>query len=921
MKIRYLLATCLICAVVGGPAIGQSPIPLTPEQQRMLNMLPPIQREAAIRQLQMYARQRQQVNGQAQPMTREPSRGDLIDSQAPVDQILAELGERDTIKPDDTLVVEIAFPKFPDDAPAEMMLTPREHLLEGLHVAQLDRNGTLSLPGITGIRLAGLKPRQAELRLKAIASLRDMEIKVERLTLEPVGREALKPFGTDIFARDRDRQESLGYGYQARRQMPVPGDYVVGPGDRVRLFVHGKESGQYDLDVTPDGQLLVPNLGPIGVAGLKYSEMKALVEGRIRNQTIGVQATLTISELRSIEVMIVGDVKRPGIHVIDALGTIITALDAAEGPTEVGSLRSIKVLRGGEVFTTADLYQLLLEGKARADLRLEGGDIIFVPPVQARIGVMGEVQRPAWYEITGPTAVGEVIAMAGGLGLGAAPNAIQIERLDETGQLEILDASAGDGPGLQTEVAPGDVVVVAVSPRIPRNAVSLRGHFTLPGNREWRPDLTLADLMPGPNVLKENPDLDYALIVRERADGAGVHIIEFAPREVFTQIGTASSLKLHRRDEILTFGFDDLRGRRALVNPLVTRLTRQAGKGREAAVVRITGAVRAPGSYPVSAGMQLGDLIRAGGGLDESAYLESAEITRFEVADGQIRRTEHLSVALDSIVNGDPVADLELQPHDVLNIKRIPAWTDRGTVTLRGEVRFPGTYPIRSGEMLSTVIERAGGLTDLAFPRAAVFTRETLRRREQEQIDNMIKRLEADVAAAALVGNEGAAQARSMATTLIEQLKSTRAAGRLVIDLNALIASPGDENLDITTHDGDLLVIPQRPQEITVLGEVYFPTSHVYDPDLTGEDYLSRSGGLTFRADDKRVYVVRANGAVETMRKSGFSRRAPAMRPGDTIVVPIDAERVPPMVRLTNISQIVYQLGVAAAAWNTIGVF
>lgn len=338
-------------------------------------------------------------------------------------------------------------------------------------------------------------------------------------------------------------------------------------------------------------------------------------------------------------------------------------------------------------------------------------------------------------------------------------------------------------------------------------------------------------------------------------------------------------------------------------------------------VVQIGGQVAAPGRYPLEDGMRISDLLRAGGGLSASAYTADAEMRRFMIDGTGGRRTDLLTIDIAAVEAGDPAADMLLEPYDYVNVKEVPAWKDQFTVEIVGEVRFPGTYPIRRGETLSAVLARAGGLTDAAFPEGSVFTRERLREREADQLKQFERRLESDLAALGLrtaadpSGNTQ--QAMSVGQSLLEQIRTTEPTGRLVIDLDKLAAS-GPEEYDITLRHGDALYVPRESQEIMVLGEVQYATSHLFSPGQGRDDYIDLSGGLTSNADGKRIYIVRANGAVQASGGSRWFRRGRSdVFPGDTIVVPIQTDRVPTVVQWASITQILYNLAIAVAAVNS----
>jgi protein involved in polysaccharide export with SLBB domain len=378
-----------------------------------------------------------------------------------------------------------------------------------------------------------------------------------------------------------------------------------------------------------------------------------------------------------------------------------------------------------------------------------------------------------------------------------------------------------------------------------------------------------------------------------------------------------SNVNLKPRDRIIVFDVES--GRRQILDPVLDEVRRQSRIDQPQAIVRIDGRVNARGDYPLEPQMRVSDLLRAGGGLQDAAYGSKAELIRYRVID-DLRQTQLLAVDLGAILKGDQSADLVLQPFDFLNVQEVPEWGEQEQIVLDGEVRFPGIYPIQRGETLRSVLDRAGGLTGLAFPEGAVFTRMELQTREQEQIDRLAQRLQGDLAAAALqstaTNQAGAGQALAIGQSLLTQLKDSKAVGRLVIDLDSVLGAPVGSARDVTLREGDHLIIPKQKQEVTVIGEVQNTTSHFYREKLTRDDYIGLSGGATRKADTGRIYIVRADGSVISSESSGWFRRSgqAAMKPGDTIVVPLDTERMPPLVMWQAVTSILYNLSIAAAA-------
>jgi protein involved in polysaccharide export with SLBB domain len=346
----------------------------------------------------------------------------------------------------------------------------------------------------------------------------------------------------------------------------------------------------------------------------------------------------------------------------------------------------------------------------------------------------------------------------------------------------------------------------------------------------------------------------------------------------------------------------------------------QSRLDRPMQIVGVGGRVKAPGRYPLEPGMRVSDLIRAGGSLEEAAYGGEAELTRHRIVDGEYRQIDLVPVDLAAVIRGDVTADIVLESYDYLSVKEMPRWNRAEAVEIVGEVRFPGTYPVKRGETLHSVMQRAGGLTELAFPEGSIFLREDLRRKEQERIAQLATRLESDIAALALQASQAdaqASQALPIGQSLLSELRGTKPVGRLVFDLEKVMASGADSNWDIAMKDGDRIMVPRRAQEVTVLGEVQTLTSHLYRPDLSRDDYIALSGGTTKKADKDRTYVVRADGSVVTSGSRWFGRSGTEIRPGDSIVVPLDAERMRPLPMWAAVTQILYQAAIAVAAVNS----
>jgi len=775
---------------------------------------------------------------------------------------------------------------------------------------RLDRLGRLVLPNQVLIPLAGLTVEEAQERLNADPRMESMSFRVQILPVEPV----LKHFGYDIFT-------TATATFLPATDVPVPSNYVIGPGDTLQLQLVGDSIGLYSLVVGRDGQVSLPEIGPVAVAGLSFDAARQKIEDTVGGQLIGTRAYVSIGALRSIQVFVLGEAVRPGSYTVSGLSTITNALFASGGVSEIGSLRRIQLKRNGRAVQQFDFYDMLVHGDSSRDARLLAGDVIFIPPIGPTATATGEVRRPAIYELRDGDTAADLVRLAGGLTQEADARTVRIERVNMQLERVSLTLDMTGGQGGEARLQAGDVVDVdAIRDRL-EGVVALMGHVHRAGRVQYRPGMRLTDLIGSLDELKPNADTHYALVRRETGPTRTVSVASADIAAAFAARGSQEDLILQARDTV--YVFDLASSRERVVQPILADLERQSSSLVPQQIVKISGRIKVPGNYPLEQGMTVSDLIRAGGGFDQAAFTGEAELNRSQIVGGQRRDDQLISIDLASLVAGDPAADLPLMAFDQLVIKEVPEWSDLESIAIVGEVRFPGIYPIRRGETLREVIRRAGGLTELSFSRGAVFTREDLRVREQRQLQLLAERLQRDLASlslqAAQSGESNSAEAMSVGQALLRDLQNTQAVGRLVISLDDVInAAPGGPS-DLIVRAGDALYIPRLAQEVMVLGEVQNATSHLFRADLSRDEYIRLSGGVTQRADVGRTFVVRADGSVAA-GESGrwFSRGAPReVQQGDTIVVPIDAERMRPLTMWTAITTIMYNIALSVAAVNS----
>ena len=719
-------------------------------------------------------------------------------------------------------------------------------------------------------------------------------------------RNTLRTFGYDLFAGEPT-------SFEPASRIPVSPNYILGPGDTVKVLFYGKTNESYDLEINRDGSVDFPQLGPVSLAGMTFNDAKQLLQQRIKEGIIGIEASISLGQLRSIQVFMLGEAYKPGTYTISSLSTITNALFLSGGLSDIASLRNLELKRAGKVVAQLDLYDLLLKGDTSNDAQLQSGDTIYIPTVDKTASINGEVRRPAIYELKGPATAQQMIDLAGGLKPTAFSKSARIHRIADSGFMGVIDIDLSTRKGQKTAIKSGDLLVVDSAVQQQEMIVKLSGHIHHPGEFLWRQDLRISDLIKSIKSLKPNADLDFALIRRELPPVGKIEPLFVDLRAVLADPSSSANIGFLPRDELIIFSNEPNRAQG--ISDLVQTLRLQSRSGEMAQVASITGTVRSPGEYPLTKGMTLTQLIAAAGGLNEEAYTQIVELSRHDFSNIEKAGADHFAITLSDALN-DPSKDPQLQPYDVISVRTIPEFRETLSISLKGEVRFPGNYTFKRGEKLSEVIKRAGGLTELAHIDAAVFTRQSLREQEDKQLQELRQRLRADIAASSLEKtNEGKSAGIDDSAKILSELDASQALGRLVIDLGGILDTTMD---DVTIKDGDLLVIPEYRQEISVVGEIQHSSAHLFNRKLNVEDYIDLSGGVNNRADRKRIYIVKADGSVALPGRSGwFKRRHMRIEPGDTIIVPLDIDRRRALTVWGEASAIIYQLALGAAAINS----
>lgn len=790
----------------------------------------------------------------------------------------------------------------------------------------------------------------------------------------------LVPFGYELFA-------GAPSTFTPVNDIPVSSDYILGPGDTLKVNLYGKESRALQFQIDAEGKAHFPELGPIELAGLTFAEAKEKLRAEVGNRMIGMKASISMGELKSIRVFVLGEAYVPGSYVISSLSTITNALVLSGGISETGSLRNIQLKRQGKLVQTLDLYELLLNGDTRNDVSLRSGDVVFIPPVGSTAGVDGEVRRPAIYEFSEGETLEDLLQFAGGLKPSAYPKKSTLERINDVDQKTVLNLSAEPAALAANKAQAGDILRVPSVLEKVESTIALRGHVYRPGIQSWRQGMRLTDVISSVDQLKPGADMRYGLIKRYLPPQQTLKVLSFRIDEALANLGSDQNIELQNKDEILVFGLyprdqklspeyearnaeleveqgfdgvfnestnfdgrlgsyssmgDDAErpssnmllekkrahsrttftvteyeseaaywGRVWVIDEILQELRAQSEIGKPSKELRVTGSVRYPGYFPLVEGMTVEDLIYAAGGLTEKAYKLSAEVNRTDFDENQKRLQARYDIDLTQASG----RGFEFRSRDVLQIRTIPEWVENHYVELKGEVRFPGVYPIHKDDSLSDVLERAGGVTEYAYVPGAVFTRLELKEQQERRLEEMQRRLAEDIAKAQLVEKDASRRSGDIgkAQELLSQLQQTPALGRLVIDLEKVLASNTDYHIPL--QNGDALSVPSRKNSVTIIGEVQLPISQVFEPVLDYRDYIDRSGGTTDKADEDRIYVIKANGGVQLPGEGHwFASNSVRIDPGDTIVVPLDADKLDQLVLWRDVSQIFYQIALGAAA-------
>jgi protein involved in polysaccharide export with SLBB domain len=816
--------------------------------------------------------------------------------------------------------------------------------------------------------------RAMQLEAEQLQSLRqlppDPPTEFQKMVSTSVGK-MLPIYGARLF-------RNLPSTFSPLDRVPVPNSYVIGPGDELLIQLWGQITLNSRFEVDRSGNIYIPQVGTIRVAGLSFAQLHDFLKSQIGRVFRNFDLNVNMGELRSIQVFVVGQARRPGSYTVSSLSTLVDALFATGGPTPQGSMRHIQLKRGSQVVADFDLYDLLLRGDKSLDPPLLDGDVIYIAPVGPQVAVAGSVGSPAIYELKGNGTMKDILDLAAGTTAVAAKDTVRLERVDEHQMRSVTDLSL-DASGLAFQLRDGDILeLVSIVDRY-KNGVTLRGNVANPGHYSWHEGMRVADLFPNKDALITR---DYWL----KQGQLGKPILTYAPfcpphprnqtneqwnspfaangaypanPQQQAMNGTPAGSRYeqypdarpdvadNQTEEELDpsgcvpeseenglpphFQRDTSLVPASSVNPQMQQQQQYPNQNQNQAVRAATGDSAAEAMISRSNGQfqPRNDVKLSAPDIDWS-YAVIERLNR------ETLTTSLLPFNLGNLVMEKSAADnLELQPGDVVTIFskadiRVPQAEQTRLVHLEGEFRAAGVYSVKPGETLRDLVKRAGGFTPDAYLYGSEFTRESTRRVQQQRLNEYVNQIALQATTNSAVSanrsisaldTAAVAAASAQNDNIISNLRQARATGRIVLELKP-DSSLVDQLPAIPLEDGDRFIVPQVPSTVSVTGAVYNPNAFVHDDKRRLEDYLRLAGGPDRDADANSTYVIRADGSVVSLRQISYwhkdAFKSLRIYPGDTVIVPLNLRKGTGLRTAVDIAQIVGQFGLAAAAANLV---
>lgn len=650
-----------------------------------------------------------------------------------------------------------------------------------------------------------------------------------------------------IFGKNIFNQKNLSF--LPNMNIPTPEDYKLGPGDEIVIDIWGASQASLQQIISPEGSIVVDRLGPVYLNGMTIREANSYIQQKFSSVYSGIgneggssQIKLTLGQIRTIQINILGEVAVPGTYALSSLSSVFHALYNAGGINDIGSLRSIQLYRKGKLIKTIDIYQYLLNGNASGETRLMDGDIIMVPPYISLVEIVGKIKRPMFYEMTVTETLSDLIKYSGGFTGDAYKDKIDITR--KTGKYDkAYTVSSKDFENFILDDK--DSIFVSAGLNQFDNRVEIKGAVFRPGYYEVGEQIkTIKNLIEKAGGIKENAFLNRAILTRERADLTR----ETVPINLKNLLeGRTADINLKKNDMLLV----------ASDSVLV-----------ELGSFTIYGDVQVPGEYDYAEGTSIEDLIIKAGGLLKSASLAKVDVSRRIVDPLSIESPNIIAdIYTFNIKNGlvvDGPPDFVLSPYDQVYIRRSPGYIEQRNIEIAGEVLFPGKYALKEKtERLSDIVKRAGNLTPHAFSAGARLLREKTIMEMTEERKAM------------------QALSKGLKDSISTDLLNINPYYSVGIELDKAIANPKSE-YDLVLREGDQLIVPEYDNTVRINGSVMYPNTVLYKRGQKVSYYINQAGGYSDLAEKKRAYIVYMNGTVAKVKGSNRD----AIQPGCNIVIP-----------------------------------
>ena len=692
-------------------------------------------------------------------------------------------------------------------------------------------------------------------------------------------QDSIKVFGRDIFY-------SSNLTFEPSMNIATPTDYRLGPGDQVVIEVWGASEANIVQKVTPDGYISIPDVGPIAVNGLTVQAASNRIRAKLSkiysgmktaNVDLSTNVKVSLGQIRTIQVNIMGEVARPGTYALSSFSTVFHALYKAGGVSPIGSLRNIKVVRGGRTVATIDVYDYILQGRSHTDIRLQEGDVILASPYEALVMIQGKIKRPMYYEMKSSESIATLINYAGGFSDDAYASSITVERSNAK---ERTICTVDEMHYNDFKMKDGDVVSIGAILDRYDNRVEIKGAVYRPGSYAIGQDIrTVRDLILKADGLLEEAFTNRGVLHRENPDRK-LEIISVNTKGILD--GTEPDIALQKNDALFIPSIYDLEAKGTL---------------------EINGEVFAPGIFPFAANTKLEDLIIMAGGLTEAASTVRVDVTRRFTDNKSTKKQKEISETYTFSVKDGFVIEGEqgfiLEPYDQVFVRRSPGYTPKINVTINGEVEFEGNYALNErNERLSDVIKQAGGLTEFAYLEGARLERQ-LTYEEYLQAKELMAMV---VSNNKVDGND---------SIIVPEVTRTYPVG---INLVEIMKNPHSA-IDPVLHDGDVIIIPQLMTTVSISGSVRKPNSIVYDPKKDLKDYISEAGGYAERARKSGTFILYPNGHIKELGRNASAKNIIG---GSKIIVPQKAKSQWNLgTTMSTISTSVSMLAVIASLINT----